>query len=315
MKQEVLYSEEMPYRGTLDIKGVSFGDDDAEPSVCVVGALRGNEIQQLYICSQLIHRLASIERKGGIAKGKRIQVIPCANHISMNVGKRFWAMDNTDINRMFPGYDQGETTQRIADGLFKAVKGWKYGVQYASFHLEGDFLPHVRIMNAPGPKAEAADFFGLSYVVTRDPDPFDTTTLNYNWRLWDTDAYSVYTFKTDTINEKSAQEVVRATLRFMSNVGAIDYPCHQGYRTSHINESKLVPTHTTRGGIFRRLANPGDALSRGEVAAEIVDPLTGDVVEEVRVESGGIVFFACKTPLVTEHTLAFTTVPRGCDKN
>lgn len=101
----------------------------------------------------------------------------------------------------------------------------------------------------------------------------------------------------------------------MSNVGAIDYPCHQGYHSAHINENKLVPTHTKHGGIFRRLASPGDALSRGEVAAEIVDPLTGDVVEEVRVESGGIVFFACKTPLVTEHTLAFTTIPRGCDKN
>ena len=49
----------------------------------------------------------------------------------MNVGRRFWAEDNTDINRMFPGYDQGETTQRIAARIFEALQGYSYGVQMA----------------------------------------------------------------------------------------------------------------------------------------------------------------------------------------
>ena len=33
-----------------------------------------------------------------------ILIIPSVNHSSMNISKRFWATDNTDINRMFPGY-------------------------------------------------------------------------------------------------------------------------------------------------------------------------------------------------------------------
>lgn len=313
MKEQVLYSAEMPYRGRIDIKGFSFGE--GEDTVCVVGSLRGNEIQQLYICSQLVHRLRRIEAKGGIAAGKRIMVIPCANHISMNVGKRFWAMDNTDVNRMFPGYDKGETTQRIAAGLFEAVRGYRYGIQLASFHMAGDFVPHVRVMTAPGPGIEAADLFGMRYVVQHAPDPFDTTTLNYNWRLWDTDAYSLYAQKTDAIDEKSAKETERAALRFMAAVGAIDYPCHQGYNSSHITDDVLVPVHTKRGGIFRRLVNPGETISQGEVGAQILNPLTGDVIEEIRAEIGGVMFFACNGPLATEHTLAFTVIPRGADKS
>ena len=316
MREEVLFTQKMPYRGKIDIKGISFGDesDAAEPAVCVVGTLRGNEVQQLYIASQLIHRLRHIEEIGGILPGKSIMVIPCGNHISMNVGKRFWTTDNTDINRMFPGYDKGETTQRIADGIFKAVQGYHYGIQFASFRLDGDFLPHVRVMNTAGPEPTAADYFGMRYVLLHEPEPFDTTTLNYNWRLWDTDAYSIYTEKTDTIDEKSANEAVRACLRFMANVGAIDYPCHQGFRSSHIRDDELVNTHTTRGGIFKRLTEPGTALSTGELAAEVIDPMSGEVIEEVRAKQGGVVFYACKNPLVTEHTLAFSTVPRGADK-
>lgn len=312
MREESIFGIDMPYRGRLDIKGFSFGQ--GEDAVCIVGALRGDEVQQMYICSLLVHRLGRLETRGAIAPGKRILVIPCANHISMNVGKRFWTMDNTDINRMFPGYDQGETTQRIAAGIFKAVQGFSYGVQLASFHAAGDFLPHVRVMNAPGPGIDNARRFGMRYVMTHEPDPFDTTTLNYNWRLWDTDAYSLYAEKTDTVDELSAQEAVRASLRFMANIGAIDYPCHQGFRPSHIDESVLVGVHTTRGGVFRLLAKPGDTLSRGEVGAQVLNPLTGEIVEEVRAESGGIVFFACSRPLVTEHTLAFSTIPRGADR-
>ena len=315
MKTHVLFSHKMPYRDQIDVKGISFGDEsaEAEKAVCVMGTMRGNEVQQLYICSQLVHRLRHIEEIGGVVKGKRIMVIPCGNHMSMNVGKRFWTMDNTDINRMFPGYDKGEATQRIAAGLFEAVQGYTYGIQFASFRLDGDFLPHVRVTNTAGPSADAADSFGMRYVLMHEPDPFDTTTLNYNWRLWDTDAYSIYTEKTDTIDEDSATEAVRACLRFMANVGAIDYPCHQGFRSSHIDDDALVHTHTTRGGIFRRLVEPGQAVSTGEVCAEVIDPLVGDVVEQVRAVQGGVVFYACKNPLVTEHTLAFSTVPRRAD--
>lgn len=57
------------------------------------------------------------------------------NHFSMNIGKRFWPSDNTDINRMFPGYKEGETTQRIADGVFENIKDYSYGIQFASFYI------------------------------------------------------------------------------------------------------------------------------------------------------------------------------------
>ncbi len=47
---------------------------------------------------------------------------------------------------MFPGYDLGETTQRIADGVFKVIKNYQYGIQFTSFYMPGDFMPHVRMM-------------------------------------------------------------------------------------------------------------------------------------------------------------------------
>lgn len=143
----------------MDIIGFKFGG--GEKAMCVVGAMRGNEVQQMYVCSQLVKRLKALEKSGAILGGKEIMIIPCVNYYSMNIGKRFWTMDNTDINRMFPGYNLGETTQRIADGLFEEIKGYTYGVQMASFYQQGDFLSHVKIMETGFTEHGHLSDFGL----------------------------------------------------------------------------------------------------------------------------------------------------------
>ena len=111
---------------------------------------------------------AGAEKTGLIAEDNEIMVIPCVNYYSMNIGKRFWAMDNTDINRMFPGYWQGETTQRIADGVFSKIQGYEYGIQLASFYQQGNFLPHVKMMDTGFASPELMKDFGLQFGIIRN---------------------------------------------------------------------------------------------------------------------------------------------------
>lgn len=167
-----------------------------------MGSLRGNEIQQIYVCSQLIQCLKLLEKEGLIANGKQVLVVPSGNPYSMNIQKRFWPTDNTDINRMFPGYDKGETTQRIADGIFRAIQDYENGIQLTSFYMPGDFMPHVRMMTTGRENVELSKRFGLPYVVLRETRPYDTTTLNYNWQIWESNAFSLYTTVTSRIDKE-----------------------------------------------------------------------------------------------------------------
>ena len=50
--------------------------------------------------------------------------------------------------------------------------------------------------------ASLGNLFGLPYVVMRKPEPIDTTTLNYNWQVWNTNAFSVYTKETDACKQE-----------------------------------------------------------------------------------------------------------------
>ena len=308
MIKESLYTFKSPYRQDMHMYGYHVGR--GEKSACIVGAIRGNEVQQLYICSKLVQRLKELEQKGAIASGKCITVIPSVNHYSMNVGKRFWPSDNTDINRMFPGYNLGETTQRIAAGLFEAVKGYEYGIQLASFYIPGDFVAHVRMMDTGYQNASLANLFGLPYVVIRKPRPIDTTTLNYNWQVWESNAFSVYTNKTDSIDEQSAQQAVSAILRFLNRMGILRYNCHGGFISSTINEDELMSVVSDVPGIFLRRKNAGEEVQVGDVLAEIIDPLEGEIREQILAPSDGVIFFAHDEPLVMEHSTVFKLIKR-----
>jgi predicted deacylase len=308
MKKEIIYSLKAPYRDELRVSGYRFGK--GEKAACIVGAIRGNEVQQLYICSQLIKVLTELEEKGAIVNNNEILVIPSVNHYSMNIKKRFWALDNTDINRMFPGEPQGETTQRIAAGVFEKVLGYSYGIQFASFYMPGDFVPHVRMMETGYQSASLANLFGLPYVLVRKPSPFDMSTLNYNWQQWNTNAFSVYTNETDEIDEISARQAVSSVLRFLTRMGVLRYNSHGGYIASVINENDLTAVRNEVAGIYRRKKMPGDEIHRGDVLAEILDPYEGEVISQVLAPTEGIIFFSHKSPLVNENEIVYKIIRR-----
>ena len=308
MKKEKLYTLSNLYRDDMDIYGYSFGK--GQKAACIVGAIRGNEIQQLYICSQLVRKLKELEINGAIVHGNEILVIPSVNHSSMNIEKRFWATDNTDINRMFPGYDKGETTQRIAAGLFEKIQDYSYGIQFPSFYMPGDFVPHVRMMDTGFQNPSLANLFGMPYVIIRNPRPIDTATLNYNWQVWNTNAFSLYTCETDRIDEESARMAVAAVLRFLTRMGVLRYTSHGGYIASVVKEDDMYNVKNTAPGIFRRLAEPGSEVHRGDVLAEITDPLEGEITARVLSPTDGIIFFAYKKPLVMEQAIVFKIIRR-----
>jgi len=289
------------YRDDLNIYGYHFGE--GERAACIVGSMRGNEVQQMYICSQLVKGFQELEDKGALMPGKEVLVIPSVNHSAMNIGKRFWPVDNTDINRMFPGYDLGETTQRIAAGIFQVAQHYDYGIQFPSFYMHGDFMTHVRMMDTGFQNPDLADYFGLPYVVLRKPTPVDTGTLNYNWQIWNTSAFSIYTKATDRIDESSARQAIAAVLRFLNQMGILGYTSHKGYISSVIRENDLINVRSALPGIYRRKREPGQEVRRGEILAEIVNPCEGDVISRIVSPVDGIIFFAHSQPLVMEGAI------------
>lgn len=303
MIEKVIYTLQSTYREPMEIKGFSFGS--GAKSVCIIGSVRGNEYAQIFACASLVQVFKQLEAEGKIKEGHEILIIPTLNSYSMNVFKRFWTTDNTDINRMFPGYTEGETTQRIAGEVFKTIQNYTYGIQFASFYLNVDFIPHVRMMKTGYEESELALAFGLPYAVIRQPKPYDTTTLNYNWQVFDTIAFSVYTSSTESIDEKGIAISKEAVLRFLKSQDIIEVELSEGEKTQLLHDENILSVVCERGGLFKAKQVAGDLVEEGALLAEIYDPLNGEVKERIEAPCKGTLFLVYNKILINGETVAF----------
>ncbi|MDY6099814.1 MAG: succinylglutamate desuccinylase/aspartoacylase family protein [Bacteroidaceae bacterium] len=310
MRKQTIFRMSSPYRDDFRIKAYTFGE--GSKALCIVGSMRGDEMQQLYIAGQLVERLREAEAQGCIPAGVSVSVIPCANPFSVNIEKRFWALDGTDINRMFPGYDRGETTQRIAAGLFEYIKDFSYGIQLASYYLPGHFLPHVRMMRTGREDVEDAILFGFPYVAVKEPQPFDTVLLNYNWQIWDCRAFSLYAGTTETIEPATASTAIHAILRFIWAKGmltAVQEEAGMLQAGVVVDEDRMVAVKAPRAGILMTEVHPGQKVAQGQVIARILHSYEGRTVSEVKAPCHGTVFFARNRSIAFQNTLLFRLVP------
>ena len=306
MKKKIIYEIKGLYRDSFRITGFEFGK--GKKSLCIVGNMRGNEVQQLYCCSQLVKKFRQLEEERRIRPDVKILIIPCCNPYSINTQKRFWTIDNTDINRMFPGYDLGETTQRIADGIFSQIKDYEYGIQFTSFYMPGEFIPHVRLMDEGYSDVITAMKFGMPYVVKRTVRPYDTATLNYNWQVWNTKAYSLYTSTTSRIDKKSAGQAVLSILRFCKSVGFVKYQENGDHPSIVISDKELISVRTAKSGIFEPLVKVGDSVDEGTPLAEIINPYDGSVMETLYAPRRGTLFFMHSDPITYAETAVIKMV-------
>lgn len=307
MRKIDIINEPSLYRDNFRVRGFVFGE--GKKSVCVVGPMRGNEYQQQYIATLFINRLKQIEDAGELCKGIEILVIPTVNPFSFNTKKRFCAMDNSDFNRIFPGNKNGETSERITDAVFSVVKQYPIGIQLSSYYASGSFLSHVKIMKTQNNYTKMSKEFGMPYVVLHDPRPFEKGTLNYNWQMVGTDAFTLYSTSTTYIERNSAHLVSTSMLRFLKNQNLIKTEILGGYVSEILDEEKnIISVRNEKAGFFQPLVKVGFEVEKGDLLAEIHDPYDGTKTADIFSPATGVVFFMHSDPLAYSHSAVFKLI-------
>ncbi|MCR4837973.1 MAG: succinylglutamate desuccinylase/aspartoacylase family protein [Eubacterium sp.] len=308
MRKEILFSMNTAFRGVYNIYGYHFGE--GEHAACIVGAMRGNEFQQMYICSLLSQKLALLEAEGEITADQSILLIPSLNYSAMNASRKHWLSDDTDINREFPGNRNGTATSRIAYTILERTKEYRYGIQFPSFYHQGRYIPHVRMMQTGHESRNLANLFGLPYVITSDIRSFDRTTLNYNWQMAGTDAFSIYSGGTERINRQDAEIAVSSVLRFLSRMGIIRYNCQGGYISTVMQEEDMLAIKADDAGFFHQIIGTNEEVRKGQTLAYIINPMDGRVRSEVVAPMDGIVFFVQEQPMIYQNVMIYKMIKK-----
>lgn len=304
MKRFDIVRLESPNRAPLKIEGFLFGDEHSTgPTVAIVGAMSGDHIDQLYVASGLVEYLRAKELEGLIS-GK-ILVIPAVNAYALNMGEKNWPLDKTDLNMMFPGYAQGETTQRIASKLFETLKGYDYGIILEGRRDQGTCLPYVKLIQSGYEDLECVKDLGIGFIHYRPHEPVETAMLQYNWQLWETKAFSIVFGKNGSINQEASNEVHTAIIRFLSKRQIVNFHVFEGRKSNILDPNRITILKALRAGIFISKIRSGAHVKKGEVLGVIMDALSGEKLEKMVSPCEGIVTCQYSHPLIFQNSIAF----------
>jgi predicted deacylase len=302
-KIEILRIESLS-RAPLIIEGYLFeGSDPTAPSLAIIGAMDGDAILPLFCASKMVDFLNNIistkEIKGNIL------IIPSINHYALNINERFWPLDKTDLNMMFPGYKEGETTQRIAAKVFEAISGYTYGINLERQWGPTNCLPHIKLFKSGYEDLKGAKKFGLRMIHHSELRSIDTVTLQYNWQLWGTKAYSIVCPISNVVDEKISNQIHQAMVRFMDKSGVIEHKIFNAYESNIITKSNLKIIKAKKSGIFIPKEIIGSYVFKGEIIGVIKDSLRGNVINEIEASCEGIIICCFSNSLILENAVAF----------
>ncbi|MDD5157115.1 M14 family metallopeptidase [Sulfurimonas sp.] len=298
-------------RAPLVIEGYLFeGSDPEAPSVAVVGAMEGKNILPLYTASKLVDFLKNKIQNEDKIKGN-ILIIPSINSYALNINERFWPLDKTDINMMFPGYELGETTQRIAKKVFDAICGYNYGIILESRDDLSNCIPYVKLFKSGFEDIEGAKTFGFRLISHKELTPIDTVTLQYNWQLWETKAYSIICPNANQIDINSSNEIFEGIVQFLSKNGLIGYKVLNGFESTVATQDEVEIVKAPKSGIFITTRKEGTCVSKDDVIGQIVHSLNGEIIYNFLAPCNGMIVCCYKNGLILEGTLTFRLIGSG----
>jgi uncharacterized protein len=210
--------------------------------------------------------------------------------------------DRRDLNRSFPGSDQGSLASLLADLFFReVVKRSQYGIDLHTAALHRSNLPQVRIAPDDKELLRLAEAFAPPVILTsklRDGS-LRQCAGDEGVRVLLYEGGEALRFDEDAISAG-----VKGVLRVMKLLGMIDTAPTPSVHATVTRSSSSHWVRAPEGGILHSVRRAGDKVGLKEPIAIITDPL-GTVTVPVFAEDDGIIIGRTNLPIVNRGDALF----------
>ncbi len=303
MQSQNIFSIQTPVGPPVEIIRHTFASQSSQPGkrVSLVAGLHGDELEGLYICHRLIQILKTLEEQDASAFKGEINIYPAVNPQALETGTRLWPFFSNDINRTFgrtePPSLPGEMSRTLLEDL-KANSDLVVDIHSSNLHLME--LPQIRIIkNFEKKLVPLAKLCNVDLIWVHPHADIFESTLGHNLNQAQIPTLVIETGICLRINKNHCAQIVLGILNLLRKIGALDTDAPQ----VNIAEPRLVqPESVTMvqasdAGLFIKQAEVGQTLSEGEKIGDLIDPVQGQTLEEVRSPCSGLLFTLREHPL------------------
>lgn len=288
---------------------------DRFDSISIVTGLQGNEVNGTYIALKLANFISEIE----VGKLKtfrllgKVQIVPAANFLAFEEGKKSWAFDDLDLNFAFPGNPNGEVSERICQEILKITMDAAYGVVLESANSCYLDLSHVNIWSSDRKLKKTANSLQLGAVRIREESPHFQTQLVRFWMDREIQSFSVSCGKLSSLNIPSSNLIVEGLINMMVHLGILEFTGEPRgkKKVPFFNPGDQTTVLANESGFFVPEATVGEYIEEGQVLGKTLEVQTGKTLQEALAPKSGLLLTIRDYPTVYQsEVLAEILTPK-----
>ncbi len=310
VKTETIVSIKNPLGSRTEIVRQTFPAFKKKPKhrISFVSGLHGDELEGLYLFHLLIQGLQDLQERDPEAFIGEINIYPAVNPPALHSTSRLWPFYSLDMNRTI-GQANGrsigaQATQQVFDDI---VAHSDYAVDIHASNLHLMELPQVRIVEEFfGELMPLGKETGTDLVWIHPMAGLFESTLGYNLNKKKIPTLVIETGICLRIHPEFIQRLYKGMMRYLHHLGilsrtSVDLNTVPTPRVIYPTQVALMTSG--HPGLFVSSTQLGAEVSRGDVMGQMIDPVGGQVLEDVLAPATGLLFTLRQMPLTYSGAL------------
>jgi predicted deacylase len=268
------------------------------PVLFVSGAVHGDEINGVEIIRRLVKSKSLRQLRGTLI------TIPVVNVYGF-INQSRYLPDRRDLNRCFPGSQQGSLAARLAH-LFvsEVVSKCTHGIDLHTAAIHRDNLPQIRADLNNKQVAAMADAFSAPVVL-------NSALIEGSLRYAAAKEHDVPVIVYEAgealrFDELSIRAGVKGVINVMRHIGMLPASRSKKAASPSFVAQSSTWVRAPQSGIFRMMVPMGAKVAKGELLGMVAAPYGNDQAETaVESTSAGVVVGRSNIPLVNEGEALF----------
>lgn len=265
------------------------------PTLFITGAVHGDELNGVEIIKRVLKGSALKRLRGCVLAAPIVNVFGFIN-------RSRYLPDRRDLNRSFPGREQGSIAARLAYLVAtEIVANADYGIDLHTGAVDRTNLPQIRGNLADAEVLRLAEAFGTPVIINanlRDGSLREFAAEKGVPMLLYEGGEAL------RFDELSIRAGVRGIGRVMRALGMLPQRSRSRARIAPMRANSTTWIRAPGSGIVRPECHLGDRIKRGQLLATITDPF-GEVEVEVAAPGSGLVIARSTSPLAHEGDALF----------
>jgi len=294
----------MPIDEQFRIQKNHFRGGSGKKRFCIVSGTHGDELEGQYV----IFLIAEMIKKNPENLNGVVDIYPALNPLGIDSIQRGVPAFDLDMNRIFPGNPHGTMVEKVAHDIYTDLMGADMVIDIHSSNMFLRELPQIRISEQTAELlVPYAKLLNVDLIWVHQAATVLESTLAHSLNVKGTPVLVAEMGVGMRINHSLCRQLFWGIVNLMHSMGiwkeAVDQELLHEPVVSMGNSVDFL--NATTSGVFVTNVHNGltSIVEEGQSIGQIISPLSGEVLQDVRAPHRGILFTIRAYPIIYEGSL------------